>query len=54
VPYFLAIHDGPADDRSESAARVVQGIGAAIVMPLSLTILTTAFSKDHCVPNVDV
>ena len=25
------------------AARVVQGIGAAIVMPLSLTILTTAF-----------
>jgi len=28
------------------AARVVQGIGAAIVMPLSLTILTTAFPPE--------
>src|SRR5258707_1254518 len=29
------------------AARVVQGIGAAIVMPLSLTILTTAFPPEE-------
>jgi EmrB/QacA subfamily drug resistance transporter len=29
------------------AARVIQGIGAAIIMPLSLTILTTAFPRER-------
>jgi MFS family permease len=30
------------------AARVIQGLGAAIVMPLRLTILTAAFPPERC------